>query len=240
LSFSKKYTAGLGKPSTGQKTEQQKALRKIGNRNTTHKVRAFLYKSSRCTIFVPSKTDRRVLSKVELKQKTMAVRIRLARRGRKKKPMYDVVVADSRAPRDGKFIEKVGRYNPLTDPATIILDEERILDWLLKGAQPTETVRRMLKYRGILLRKHLEVGVRKGAITREEADKRYQEWLKTKEAKIEGKKARLAQQKEAAKKAQLEAEAKIREERAKAIEAKRKAAEQETAASDESNENQAE
>jgi len=170
----------------------------------------------------------------------MAVRIRLARRGRKKKPMYDVVVADSRAPRDGKFIEKVGRYNPLTDPATIILDDERILDWLLKGAQPTETVRRMLKYRGILLRKHLEVGVRKGAITREEADKRYQEWLKTKEAKIEGKKARLAQQKEAAKKAQLEAEAKIREERAKAIEAKRKAAEQETAASDESNENQAE
>ncbi|GIV39098.1 MAG: hypothetical protein KatS3mg033_0898 [Thermonema sp.] len=177
----------------------------------------------------------------------MAVRIRLARRGRKKKPMYDVVVADSRAPRDGKFIEKVGRYNPLTDPATIVLDEERILDWLLKGAQPTETVRRMLKYRGILLRKHLEVGIRKGAITREEADKRYQEWLQAKEAKIEGKKTRLAQQKEAAKKAQLEAEAKIKEERAKAIEAKRKAAEEaaapaeeENAASEENTENNAE
>jgi small subunit ribosomal protein S16 len=177
----------------------------------------------------------------------MAVRIRLARRGRKKRPMYDVVVADSRAPRDGKFIEKVGRYNPLTDPATIVLDEERILDWLLKGAQPTETVRRMLKYRGILLRKHLEVGIRKGAITREEADKRYQEWLQAKEAKIEGKKARLAQQKEAAKKAQLEAEAKIKEERAKAIEAKRKAAEEaaapaeeENAASEENTENNAE
>lgn len=156
----------------------------------------------------------------------MAVKIRLARRGRRKKPMYDVVVADARAPRDGKFIEKVGRYNPLTDPATIELDEDRILDWLLKGAQPTETVRRMLKYRGILLRKHLEVGVRKGAISQEEANQRFQAWLQTKQAKIEGKKNRLAQEKASRKQAQLEAETKQREERAKAIEAKRKAAEE--------------
>ena len=113
----------------------------------------------------------------------MAVKLRLARRGRKRYPIYDVVAADVRAPRDGRFIEKVGQYNPNTHPATIRFKEEVALKWLLNGAQPTNTVRNILSTQGIMLRKHLQVGVHKGAITQEEADKRWNAWKEAQDAK---------------------------------------------------------
>ena len=115
--------------------------------------------------------------------------------------LYDVVVADARAPRDGRFIERIGRYNPNTDPATVELNEERAFDWVMKGAQPTDTVRAMLSYRGIMLKKHLQVGVNKGAITQEEADKKVDAWKQEKEAKIVSKQDRIAKDKAAAEKA---------------------------------------
>jgi small subunit ribosomal protein S16 len=147
----------------------------------------------------------------------MAVRIRLARRGRKKRAMYDVVVADARAPRDGRFIEKIGVYNPNTNPATIDINTDKAFDWVMKGAQPSDTVAAMLKYRGILLRKHLQIGVNKGAITQEAADKQLEEWLSAKQGKIQGKSEQIASEREAAAKARLEAETKVKEARAEAI-----------------------
>ncbi|MDZ7649295.1 MAG: 30S ribosomal protein S16 [Cytophagales bacterium] len=111
----------------------------------------------------------------------MAVKIRLARRGRKKLALYDVVVADARSPRDGKFIEKIGTYNPATVPASIVLDDAKAFDWLMKGAQPSDTVRAMLSYRGVMLKRHLQIGVGKGAITQEQADAKLAEWVKTKD-----------------------------------------------------------
>ena len=117
----------------------------------------------------------------------MSVKIRLARRGRKKQAIYDVVVADARAPRDGRFIEKLGVYNPNTDPATIDINEESAFNWVMDGAQPTDTARGILSYKGIMLKKHLQVGVNKGAITQEEADKRFAAWIADKEGKIQGK-----------------------------------------------------
>jgi small subunit ribosomal protein S16 len=142
----------------------------------------------------------------------MAVKIRLARRGRKKLAIYDIVVADARAPRDGRFIEKIGQYNPNSNPASIDIKDERALHWLMVGAQPTDTAKRILSYKGVLLKKHLQVGVQKGAITQDVADARFQEWLGSKDAKIQGKVDKLASDKEAAKKAALAAEAKKRAE----------------------------
>lgn len=147
----------------------------------------------------------------------MAVKIRLARRGRKKMAIYDVVVANSTAPRDGRYIEKIGIYNPTSNPAHIELNEEKAFQWIMKGAQPTDTVRAMLSYRGVLLKKHLQLGVIKGAITQEQADARFEEWKKAKDAKIETKKGSLQQQKEAEAKARREAETKVKEARAEAI-----------------------
>jgi small subunit ribosomal protein S16 len=115
----------------------------------------------------------------------MAVKIRLARRGRTKLAMFDVVVADARAPRDGRFIEKIGTYNPLTNPATINLNEDKAFQWLMNGAQPTDTVKAMLSYRGIMLKKHLQIGVIKGAITQDQADSKLTDWVKSKEARAE-------------------------------------------------------
>jgi small subunit ribosomal protein S16 len=106
----------------------------------------------------------------------MAVKIRLTRRGRKKLALYDIVVADARSPRDGRFIEKLGNYNPNTHPATIQLEEESALQWLRKGAQPTHTVRTILSSHGVLLRKHLQLGVDKGAIAQVDADKKLEAW----------------------------------------------------------------
>ena len=114
----------------------------------------------------------------------MAVKMRLQRKGRKKRPFYHIVVADARAPRDGRFIEKLGVYNPMTSPATIDLDRDRAFDWLQKGAQPTDTVRAILRFKGVLYKKHLMRGVKKGALTMEEAEAKYKEWIDEKEQKI--------------------------------------------------------
>jgi small subunit ribosomal protein S16 len=146
----------------------------------------------------------------------MAVKIRLARRGRKKASTYDIVVADARAPRDGRFIEKLGTYNPHTNPATINYDADRAFYWMMTGAQPTDTVRAMLSYRGVLYRRHLQLGVDKGAITQEVADQRFSAWKEEKDAKIEGKRTGLVDAKATAKKAAFDAETKVKEARAEA------------------------
>jgi len=114
----------------------------------------------------------------------MPVKIRLARRGRRKAPFYHIVVADGRSPRDGKFIEEIGKYNPLTKPATIELDRDKAFEWLMKGAQPTETARAILRFKGVLYRKHLARGVAKGAMEQDKADQMYQDYIEAKEAKI--------------------------------------------------------
>lgn len=152
----------------------------------------------------------------------MSVRIRLARKGRKKLAYYHIVVADSRAPRDGRFIEKIGTYNPVTDPATIEIDFEKALEWLHKGAQPTDTCRAILRYKGVMMKKHLLEGVKKGAFDEAEADRRFNEWLKGKEAKIDLKRSGLEKRGEEIRKKRLEAETVIRE--ARAAEYARKAA----------------
>ena len=154
----------------------------------------------------------------------MAVKIRLARRGRKKAAQFDIVVADSRSPRDGRFIEKIGTYNPQTNPATINFDGDKAFDWIMKGAQPTDTVRAMLSYRGVLYRKHLQLGVIKGAISQETADQRYTDWKEQKDAKIEGKRTNIGTAKEEARKASLAAETKVKEARAEAQRQKQAAA----------------
>ncbi|SEG47980.1 30S ribosomal protein S16 [Algoriphagus boritolerans] len=136
----------------------------------------------------------------------MSVKIRLARRGRKKQAIYDVVVADVRAPRDGRFIEKIGTYNPNTNPASININNERALTWLLNGAQPTDTVKAMLSYRGIMLKKHLQIGVLKGAITQEQADAKFSAWLGEKNSKIADKSDKLASAKADARAKALAAE----------------------------------
>jgi small subunit ribosomal protein S16 len=158
------------------------------------------------------------------------VKIRLARRGRKKLAMYDVVVADARAPRDGRFIEKIGTYNPLTVPATIDLNDEKAFHWLMNGAQPSDTVKAMLSYRGVMMKKHLQIGVIKGALTQDQADAKLAEWLKGKEAKIEAKRDKVTQSKEALAKARKAAETKIKEARAEAIRKKAEVVEQQAAA----------
>ena len=151
----------------------------------------------------------------------MAVKIRLQRRGHKDYAFYPIVIADSRAPRDGKFIERIGSYNPNTDPATISLNFERALYWLNCGAIPTDTVRRILSYEGVLLMKHLQGGVKKGAFTEEEAQKRFDAWKKEKLAAIEAKKNKLSEAKKADKKARLEAETAKNAEKAEAVAQKR-------------------
>lgn len=114
----------------------------------------------------------------------MSVKIRLQRKGRRKRPFYHIVVADARAPRDGRFIEKLGTYNPMTSPATIDLDRDAAFEWLMKGAQPTDTARAILRFKGVLYKKHLDRGIKKGALTQEQADAKYQAWIDEKEAKI--------------------------------------------------------
>ena len=126
----------------------------------------------------------------------MAVKIRLARRGRSKAPFYHIVVADARSPRDGKFIEKIGSYNPMTSPATIQLDNDKAVEWIQKGAQPTDTARAILRFKGVLYRLHLLRGVKKGALTIEQADSMYQDKLSAKDSKIEARIASTAAKKE--------------------------------------------
>lgn len=131
--------------------------------------------------------------------------------------MFDVIVADARAPRDGRFIEKIGTYNPNSNPATINIDAEKAFTWMMNGAQPTETVKAMLSYKGVLFRKHLQIGVNKGALTQEQADAKLQEWKDSKEAKIAGKVEDLSQKRVADEKSRREAETKVKEARAEAI-----------------------
>ncbi len=154
----------------------------------------------------------------------MPARIRLQRHGKKNQPFYHIVVADGRAPRDGKFIEKLGTYNPLTNPATIELNFDSAVEWVKNGAQPSDTVRRILSYKGVLLRRHLQIGVEKGAISQEQADVKFNEWLQAKEAKINSKKSDIENEARNTRKARLEAEKKANEQKAAAVAAKRQAA----------------
>ena len=147
----------------------------------------------------------------------MATKIRLARHGRKGRPFYHVVVADSRAPRDGRYIERIGSYNPMTNPATIDLNFDRALYWLMTGAQPTDTAKRILSYEGVLMKKHLLEGVKKGAFDMAAADTKFEAWKKEKIAKIQAKIARLANESESAYKARLEAKAKVKEAKAEIV-----------------------
>ncbi|RYY34004.1 MAG: 30S ribosomal protein S16 [Sphingobacteriaceae bacterium] len=150
----------------------------------------------------------------------MATKIRLQRHGKKGKPFYYIVVADARAPRDGRFIERIGSYNPNTNPATIDINFDKTFEWVNNGAQPTDTCRAILSYKGVLYKKHLQGGVTKGALTQEQADAKFAEWLDQKDGKITGKKSDLTSAKEEARKAALAAEAKKKEDRAAAIAAK--------------------
>ncbi|MFV0266941.1 MAG: 30S ribosomal protein S16 [Draconibacterium sp.] len=150
----------------------------------------------------------------------MPVKMRLARHGRKRYAYYHIVVADSRAPRDGRYIERIGTYNPNSNPATIDLDFDKAYDWLVKGAQPTDTVKAILSYKGVLYKKHLMGGVKKGAFDEAEAEKRLDKWMAEKDAKIQAKVDRLQGEVDSAAKKQMEAEVKIKEDRAAAIAAK--------------------
>jgi small subunit ribosomal protein S16 len=152
----------------------------------------------------------------------MAVKIRLARKGRKKMAFYHIVVADSRSPRDGRYIEKIGSYNPVTNPATIELDFDKALGWLQNGALPTDTCRAILSYKGVLIKKHLLEGVKKGAFDEAEATKRFEEWIKQNEAKIEAKKSNLEKSQDDELVKQLAKEKSVNEARAKKL-AKRNA-----------------
>jgi len=127
----------------------------------------------------------------------MPVKIRLARRGRRKQPFYHIVVADARAPRDGKFIEKIGSYNPMTSPATIEIDRMRAYEWLENGAQPTNTARAILRFKGVMYYKHLMRGVKKGALTIEQANAKFQEFVDAKESKVASRFEQSAQEKAA-------------------------------------------
>ncbi len=150
----------------------------------------------------------------------MSVKMRLTRHGRKRYAYYHIVVADSRAPRDGRYIESIGIYNPNSNPATINLDFDKAYDWLTKGAQPTDTVRAILSYKGVLYKKHLMGGVQKGAFDVAEAERRLENWMTQKDAKIQAKIDRLAGDADAEFKKQLAAEIKVKEQKAAAVAAK--------------------
>ncbi|AXT18342.1 30S ribosomal protein S16 [Flavobacteriaceae bacterium AU392] len=143
----------------------------------------------------------------------MPVKVRLQRHGKKGKPFYWIVAADARSKRDGKFLEKLGTYNPNVNPAIIDLDVDGAVKWLQNGAQPTDTARAILSYKGALLKNHLAGGVRKGALTEEEAEKKFQAWLDEKAAKVESKEGDLAKAQADAKAKALEAEKAVNEAR---------------------------
>jgi len=148
----------------------------------------------------------------------MPVKIRLQRHGKKGKPFFWVVAADSRSKRDGRMLEKIGTYNPVSNPATIELDVDAAVKWLQNGAQPTDTARAILSYKGALLKNHLLIGVNKGALTPEQADAKFSAWLGEKENKIESKKSGLAKAKEDAAKKALDAEKEVNAKRKAAVE----------------------
>ena len=154
----------------------------------------------------------------------MAVKIRLARHGKKNYAYFHIVVADSRAPRNGRLIDTLGTYDPNTNPAKIQLDAEKAITWLNNGAHPTLPARRLLSYKGVLLKKHLQEGVAKGALTQEQADTKWNAWMQEKEAKVVAKKSRLEQETRTEMKKRLEAETSVNKERAAALLAKREEA----------------
>jgi small subunit ribosomal protein S16 len=143
----------------------------------------------------------------------MPVKIRLQRHGKKGKPFFWVVAADSRAKRDGKFLEKLGTYNPNTNPATINLDVDKSVQWLENGAQPTDTARAILSYKGVMLKKHLKGGIKKGALTEEQVEEKFTAWVTEKEAKIAAKAGNLQKEADAIAAKALEAEKAINEAR---------------------------
>lgn len=155
----------------------------------------------------------------------MATKMRLQRFGKKGRPFYHIVIADGRAPRDGRFIEKIGTYNPVHNPAEIDLKFEKALDWLQKGAQPTDTVKNILSYKGVLYKHHLLKGVKKGAMTDAQAEAKFQKWLTEKEAKIEAKRKGIEESDRNAHKANMEAETKIKEAREAELNKRRQAEE---------------
>lgn len=154
----------------------------------------------------------------------MPARIRLQREGKKNQPFYHIVIADGRAPRDGRFIEKIGTYNPLTKPASIVLNLDKAVEWLKNGAQPSPTCRRILSYKGAMLKRHLQIGVEKGAITQEVADGKFNEWYQAKEAKINQIKSNADAKVREVSKARMDNEKKVNETKAAALAAKRQAA----------------
>ena len=147
----------------------------------------------------------------------MATKIRLQRHGRKARPIFKIVVADERAKRDCKFIEKLGVYNPNTNPATIDLNFDKAVEWMMKGAQPTDTARAILSYKGVMMKKHLLGGVAKGAFSEDEAEKRFEAWLADKEGKIQDKKDGISKATQDKAAAQLAAEKESNEKRAKEL-----------------------
>ncbi len=151
----------------------------------------------------------------------MPVKIRLARHGRKRRAFYYIVAADSRAPRDGRYIERIGSYNPNTDPATIDLDFDKALNWLQNGAVPTDTCRTILSYKGVMYKRHLLKGVVKGALTEEEANKKFDAWLKDKEQKIQAKADQLKAGEKKEKEDKLKVEEEVNKARAEEISAKK-------------------
>lgn len=147
----------------------------------------------------------------------MPAKMRLQRYGKKGRPFYHIVIADGRAPRDGRFIEKVGTYNPLTRPADIQIDFDRALYWLQNGVQPSDTVKAILSYKGLMYKNHLLKGVKKGALTEEQAEAKFQAWLHEKEAKIQSKRNEVSQESRNEMKKRLEQEAKINKAKSEAI-----------------------
>jgi small subunit ribosomal protein S16 len=160
----------------------------------------------------------------------MSVKIRLQRHGKKQKPFYWIVAADARAKRDGRFLEKLGTYNPTTNPATIDLNLDSAVQWLHNGAQPTDTARAILSYKGALLKHHLDGGVRKGALTQEQADAKLAAWIEEKAGKVTAKKDGLSKAQAKAKADALKAEKEVNEKRANAAAEAAKALEAEAAA----------
>lgn len=162
-------------------------------------------------------------SKLFLKFSTMAVKMRLQRFGKKGQPFYHIVIADGRAPRDGRFIEKIGTYNPIPNPAEIAIDMDKAIQWLHNGAQPTDTVKAILSYKGVLYRNHLLKGVAKGALSLEQAEVKFDAWMKEKDQRITSKLNEKEQKKRANVRERLDAEKKVNEARLAEIARKRAA-----------------
>jgi small subunit ribosomal protein S16 len=157
----------------------------------------------------------------------MAVRIRLQRQGKKGAPFYHIVAADQRSPRNGRFIERLGSYNPLTQPATIDIDVDKAVNWLQVGATASDTAHAILKYKGVVYKNHLLNGVKKGAFKAEDVEAKFQAWIDGKTAKIGGHEDKIQKAKDDAKKAKFEAEKLVNENRIKANEEAAKLAEAE-------------